>query len=381
MTSQQINLRLDPALIAALERIAREESLDRGTVVRRLLESSLAEWHVARALRRYQSGEVSLGRASEEAGLTHWELLAAVRARGVAYPLDEGQLEQRLESLGDREIGGSPASQPPGDIDGRETLPDRRPEPGGVLLVGINPAPASVDAGHYYQGRIGKRLWRRLERVGLLLDVVPGAEDEAFVRRGHGLTDLVKRPTRSASELSREELRAGVDDLRRKVGRWRPGLILFPFKRAAALAVDDSTMRPGRGAPFEGVPTFLLSGPYAARSEAHRADAELREVLETGIGFAFRSDDVYTRTLTEADVEAGSIRLPRGAKRLFPSDPTDVDVIMRGTKARGRYDPRTGPDRERSARLRLRGVRLRALVSPGEKLRITHGPGGVPRLD
>ena len=76
-----------------------------------------------------------------------------------------------------------------------DTLPDFPPKPGGALLAGINPAPASVARGHYYQGKLGLRLWKRLESVGLLVGAVPGQEDEAFVAAGHGLTDLVKRVT------------------------------------------------------------------------------------------------------------------------------------------------------------------------------------------
>lgn len=60
-----------------------------------------------------------------------------------------------------------------------ETLADLPPQPGRILLLGINPAPPSVQLGHYYQGCIGKRLWQRIDGLGLLVDSVPGLEDEA----------------------------------------------------------------------------------------------------------------------------------------------------------------------------------------------------------
>jgi hypothetical protein len=182
-------------MVSALERVAREEALDRATAIRRLLESSIRQWELEHALVGYRQGELSLGSAAEEAGLTQWELLDAARAAGLAYPLTAEQTERRLTRLSGREVDPTP-----------ETLPDIPPRPGGVLLVGINPAPVSVAAGHYYQGRIGRRLWRRLQQLGLLKDpVVPGAEDEAFAREGHGLTDLVKRPTRSSVDRTLEQ--------------------------------------------------------------------------------------------------------------------------------------------------------------------------------
>lgn len=366
MKTEQINIRLEPDLVAALERVAREEALDRGTAVRRLLEASLRQWEVERALRGYQRGELSIGRAAEEAGLTQWELLDAARRAGIAYPLDMDEVEQRLALIASSKEGGA-----------FRTLPDLPPERGGVLLVGINPAPISVAAGHYYQGRLGRRLWKRLQRVGLLKDPVPGAEDEAFVSAGNGLTDLVKRPTASSTELAGEELAEGVDSLRAKIREWRPRLILFPFKEPARRLLGD--VSPGPCGQVEGVPTFLLSGPYAPRAEADRIDGQLANLLgrasDTQISEADRS-----RPVTPNDLERGQIRFPRTAKRFFPSDKAVVDVVVRGTRIQAAYDPRTGPDRDRSATLHV-GKPLSGLVKSNELLRVSRGPGGVVRLD
>lgn len=361
MKTEQINVRLDAELVSALERVAREESLDRATAIRRLLESSIKEWELERAIVGYRRGDISLGRAAEESGLTQWELIDAVRAAGLAYPLDAEEAERRLEQL---------------EEEGETTLPDIPPRPGGVLLVGINPAPISVAAGHYYQGRLGRRLWRRLERVGLLEDAVPGAEDEAFARAGHGLTDLVKRAARSAAELSEDEFREGADSLRAKVREWKPRLVLFAFTTPARRLLGKG-VRPGLGPELEGVPTFLLSGPYASREETERIDAELRRVL--GKPVAPRA--ARSQRVTATDIANGRIRFPREAKRFFPGERAEVEVVLRGTRLRGRYDPRTGPDRERSAVLSIGREPLAALVDANEVLAVSRGLGGVVKLD
>lgn len=367
MKTEQINIRLEPALVAALERVAREEALDRGTAIRRLLETSIRQWEVAHALEGYQRGQLSLGRAAEESGLSQWELLEAARSAGIAYPLRAEDVERRLQEM-----------TAAGDESSFETLPDRPPKPGGVLLVGINPAPVSVAAGHYYQGRIGRRLWRRLEQVGLLDDPLPGAEDEAFARAGHGLTDLVKRPTASSSEVSDEELSAGADRLRAKVKDWTPGLILFAFKEPARRLLGD--VKPGAGPPLEGVPTFLLSGPYAPREESERIDKELAQLVRDHKA-ENATDSERSQRVTTHDLSRGQLRFPRTAKRFFPSEPATLDVVLRGTRLTGTYDPRTGPDKERSAVLRIHRSTLSQLVNPNERLRITRAPGGVVRLD
>ncbi len=158
------------------------------------------------------------------------------------------------------------------------TLPDRPCQPDGILLVGINPSPVSVAAGHYYQGRLGIRLWGRLRRLGLLNDDPDSWQDDAFVASGNGLTDLVKRPTARATQLSGKELAAGRSALVDKVRAWRPGILLFAFRPPAEALVGRSVV-PGRGPDFESVPTFLLSGPYAPSAVAATIDAELLAVV------------------------------------------------------------------------------------------------------
>lgn len=112
-----------------------------------------------------------------------------------------------------------------------ETLPDRPCRTGGIVLIGFNPAPPSVAAGHYYQGRLGQRLWARLRALGLLRD--GGWEDDAWVAAGNGLTDLVKRPTPGADQLAPGELASGRAGLAARLREWTPGLLLFAYRPPA----------------------------------------------------------------------------------------------------------------------------------------------------
>ena len=65
MATEQVNIRLDGELLSALERVAREESLDRATAIRRLLETSIRQWELEHAIVGYRRGDLSLGRAAE----------------------------------------------------------------------------------------------------------------------------------------------------------------------------------------------------------------------------------------------------------------------------------------------------------------------------
>lgn len=201
---------------------------------------------LVRSCKGRMPSDPALGRASEEAGISQWELLEEIRRLHVAYPLEPNDVGTRVELLRDPIVRGTQPTrgfQTFMDLQGKQvlTLRDLEPEPGGVLLVGINPAVVSVKVGHYYQGRLGRRLWKRLERLGLLHNSMPGEEDVAFQEQGHGISDVVKRPTASSGEVSAAELRTGAMLLREKIRSWKPGLVLFAFMKAA-----EELLRPGR---------------------------------------------------------------------------------------------------------------------------------------
>jgi double-stranded uracil-DNA glycosylase len=151
-----------------------------------------------------------------------------------------------------------------------DTLADLPPRRNRLLFVGLNPSPVSVEAGHYHQGRLGQTFWQRLIVARILPDGTPiDTADDALVAAGHGLTDLLKRPT-PRDEASDRELTAGVGALWQKVAVWRPGAIVFVYKRAASIAAGRQLAEPWGGLPgvaLAGRPCFLMPGPYAPRDE------------------------------------------------------------------------------------------------------------------
>ena len=88
-----------------------------------------------------------------------------------------------------------------------------------TLIVGINPPPPAVAVGHYYQGRLGRQLWRcmRAAGIGNLLESDRGQEDSVLFHQGFGFMDLVRRPTARASQLRPDEWRQGGDSLIQRV--------------------------------------------------------------------------------------------------------------------------------------------------------------------
>lgn len=95
-----------------------------------------------------------------------------------------------------------------------------------LVIVGINPGIRSGAAGHAYAHR-GNQFWPLLYESGLVTEPLTAAEDQRVVEWGIGLTNLCDRTTRSQAELTPEELRAGAEELRRKLLHYRPRVVCF----------------------------------------------------------------------------------------------------------------------------------------------------------
>jgi TDG/mug DNA glycosylase family protein len=154
------------------------------------------------------------------------------------------------------------------EVDGHkvDTLADLPPLRDRLLFVGLNPSPVSVEAGHYHQGRLGQTFWRRLMTAGILPPGTPiETADDALLAAGHGITDLIKAPT-ARDEASDAVLTTGVGPLWQKIALWRPGAVVFIYKRAATIAAGRELKEPwGQlvGVAMAGRPCFLMPGPYA----------------------------------------------------------------------------------------------------------------------
>jgi double-stranded uracil-DNA glycosylase len=143
-----------------------------------------------------------------------------------------------------------------------------------AVVVGINPAPVSVKAGHYYQGKLGQAFFSRLRRAGL----IPNAgrwEDDAAFASGIGFTDIVKRPTSSASEISADELAYGKTILLSKLELVQPQIAVFTFKKSATVIFGSFAGFGFVDKILAGADVFVMPGPYERADRVDRALAEL----------------------------------------------------------------------------------------------------------
>ncbi len=104
------------------------------------------------------------------------------------------------------------------------TLADTVGQGMGLLVCGLNPSVYSADAGVPF-ARPGNRFWPAAVGAGLVeRDRDPVG---ALTTSGIGLTDLVKRATRTAAELDTGEYRDGLSRVDRLVRWLQPGAVCF----------------------------------------------------------------------------------------------------------------------------------------------------------
>jgi TDG/mug DNA glycosylase family protein len=93
-----------------------------------------------------------------------------------------------------------------------------------MLFVGINPSLLSAERGHHF-ARPGNRFWPALHRAGITERQLSPDEDLSLLDYGIGITNMAARPTRTAAELTPDELREGGALLEALVAEYRPGLV------------------------------------------------------------------------------------------------------------------------------------------------------------
>jgi len=141
-----------------------------------------------------------------------------------------------------------------------------------VLFVGINPSLRSAEVGHNF-ARPGNRFWPTLYAAGFTPRLMAPHEDGTLPSFGIGIVNFVSRPTRAASELTVDELRAGAARLEDTVDAWAPRLVAV----VGVVAYRAASARPQAGMGLQeqlvgGRPVWVLPNPSGLNAHYKPAD-------------------------------------------------------------------------------------------------------------
>ncbi len=150
-----------------------------------------------------------------------------------------------------------------------------------LLLCGLNPSPYSAEVGIGF-GRPGNRFWPAALEAGL----VSRDRDPRHALTAHriGMTDIVKRPTRTAAELDVDEYRAGLDRVRRLVDWLRPNAICFVGLAGWRAAMDRKAVAGLQPEPLGSTPVYVM--PSTSGLNAHSQLPDLAEHLRAALALA-----------------------------------------------------------------------------------------------
>ena len=141
-----------------------------------------------------------------------------------------------------------------------------------VLFCGINPSLMSAERRHHF-ARPGNRFWPALHLAGLTPRGLSPDEYRELLRFGLGITNMVDRPSRTAAELSRDELRAGAAALDDLVRRYRPDVLAVLGVTAWRVGFDRPRAATGlQPESVGGVPTWVVPNPSGLNAHVQVAD-------------------------------------------------------------------------------------------------------------
>jgi TDG/mug DNA glycosylase family protein len=161
------------------------------------------------------------------------------------------------------------------------TLPDTVGAGMRLLVCGLNPSVYSADAGVGF-ARPGNRFWPAALAAGIV--ATDRSPDLALADHGIGMTDIVKRATVAAAELTADEYRAGLARVERLVAWLRPGAVCFVGLAGWRAAVDRRAAAGIQPAALAGVPVYVM--PSTSGLNARTPLAELAEHLRAAARLA-----------------------------------------------------------------------------------------------
>ena len=150
-----------------------------------------------------------------------------------------------------------------------------------LLLVGLNPSLYAADHGVGF-ARPGNRAWPALLASGI---ATVDRDPIALLRRGVGMTDLVKRATPQAKELTRAEYVAGLDRLEALCGWLRPRTVCVVGLTGWRAATGDGAARAGwQQRELGSRPVYLMPNPSGANAHVTVDDLARHLRIAAGTG-------------------------------------------------------------------------------------------------
>jgi TDG/mug DNA glycosylase family protein len=130
-----------------------------------------------------------------------------------------------------------------------------------VIFCGLNPASSAAAAGHNFSNGTN-RFWTVLHLAGFTDVRLQPQDERRLLEYGCGITAVVRRPTKSAAEVSPKEFRQARLGFEAKMRHYAPRSIAFLGKRALSVMTGRPDLDWGRlPTEFAGTMAWILPNP------------------------------------------------------------------------------------------------------------------------
>jgi double-stranded uracil-DNA glycosylase len=140
-----------------------------------------------------------------------------------------------------------------------------------IVFVGINPGEWAARTGHYYANP-RNLFWHCLYESGLTEVKLEPEEDKRVLEFGMGLTDRVKRWTKSAKELRADDYKRGGRDLRARLESKWPRVVAFNGMAGLRWILESRPTFGRQKERFGGSEVFVLPATAPANARFSRAE-------------------------------------------------------------------------------------------------------------
>jgi double-stranded uracil-DNA glycosylase len=164
-----------------------------------------------------------------------------------------------------------------------------------VVFCGVNPASTAAAAGYNFSNA-NNRFWLVLNLAGFTDVRLQPQDERRLLEYRCGITAVVRRPTKSADEVSPEEFRKAGQGFELKMRRFAPRSIAFLGKRAISVLIGAPDVPWGRlPVGYASTMAWVLPNPSGrnrnfALDALVKAYSELRVALNHGVDHARRAD-------------------------------------------------------------------------------------------
>lgn len=156
-----------------------------------------------------------------------------------------------------------------------DSIPDTVRPQMRMLICGLNPGRVSAEAGISFANR-GNRFWPAAIGAGVVSQ--DRAPDHALLHHGVGFTDLAKRMTDRAEQVTTAEFRSGAARVERLVRWLRPSSLVMVGLTGWRLGVDRRAVAGWQAEPYGDTPVYVM--PNTSGLNTHETLVSLTEHLE-----------------------------------------------------------------------------------------------------